>query len=603
VVEEEKLSDVLSEFARTMATDFPIQGILDHLVKQIVEVLPVTAAGVTLISEGRAPRYIAASDASALAFEQLQSQIGEGPCISAFHSGEAVAVPDLREDRAFPRFSPAAIEAGLAAVFTFPLRHGDGRIGALDLYRDIPGVLQENAMQAAQTLADVATAYLLNATAREEARETSDRFRHNSLHDPLTGLANRLLLQERLDHAALRARRTHTNSAVFFLDLDRFKQVNDTFGHQAGDELLVAVGQRLTAVVRPGDTLARFSGDEFVIFCEDLTGAQDIDGVVRRIQHSFDAPFGIGDHEVAVTASIGVAFAGPGENITNRLVSRADLAMYRAKGHGGGHEVVDLRENPQSPDDDSLEQDLRGAFGEQCLEIAYQPIISLADGGMVAVEALLRWTHHQRGHVPALSIIAVAEQTTLINEIGEWVLERSCLDRSRWLRAYPGVSLDLAVNVSPRQLMTPGFPKSVESVLTRTGMDPAALVLEVTESIYIDDSERTRLVLSALKALGVRLALDDFGTGYSSLSYLRRLPIDIVKIDRTFVADVDRVSTGAPIVAAVTNLAHVLGLVVTAEGVETETQREQLIAVGCELAQGFLFDRPMAATEIGQRLA
>ncbi len=256
MVREDKLSAVLSEFARTLATDFPIQGILDHLVLRIVEILPITAAGVTLISAGRAPRYIAASDESALRFERLQTEVREGPGVSAFELGKAVAIPDLTADERFPRFGPAATEGGLGAVFSFPLRHGDGRLGALDLYRDGVGPLEHHDLGVAQTLADVAAAYLLNAQARDDARATADRFHHIALHDPLTGLPNRLLLQQRLTHAALRAKRSQTNAAILFADLDRFKQVNDTYGHHVGDDLLLAVAQRLSRLVRPGDTLA-----------------------------------------------------------------------------------------------------------------------------------------------------------------------------------------------------------------------------------------------------------------------------------------------------------------------------------------------------------
>ena len=600
MVHEDKLSAVLSEFARTLATDFPIQGILDHLVERIVEVLPVTAAGVTLISAGMAPRYIAASDESALRYEQLQTEIGEGPCLSAYESGEPVAVPDLGDDDRFPRFGPAAVAAGLAAVFTFPLRHGDGRLGALDLYRDTPGELDPHDMDAAQTLADVAAAYLLNAQAREEARAASDRFRHNALHDPLTGLPNRLLLQQRLEHAAQRAKRSHTNAAILFADLDRFKQVNDTHGHQVGDELLLAVARRLSGLVRPGDTLARVSGDEFVFLCEDLQSAADVEILASRIDVAFTDPFVLAGTELAITASVGMAFAGPGEDISDQLVVEADIAMYQAKRKGGaGHQIIDLREAHQAVERNSLETDLRAAFAQDQLDVAYQPIVRSADGLVTGVEALLRWTHPDRGPVPPLSMVEVAEQSGLISEIGAWVLERSCRDRGRWLHEHPGAPLDLAVNVSARQLMSPDFCATVASVLDRTGMDPTALILEMTENIFIEDSERAMTVLADLKGLGIRLALDDFGTGYSSLSYLRRLPIDIVKIDQSFIADIGQDPEGSAIVAAVTELAHVLGLAVTAEGVETQTQRDQVSAIGCESAQGYFYARPMPATELG----
>jgi diguanylate cyclase (GGDEF)-like protein len=603
VVHEDSLSSVLSDFARTMITDFPIQGILDHLVERIVEILPVTSAGVSLISAGMAPRYIAASDQNALRFERLQAHIREGPCLAAFESGEAVSVADLSADGRFPQFSPAAVDAGLTAVFSFPLRHGDGRLGALDLYRETAGEMDPRNMDVAQTLADVAAAYLLNAQAREEAREASDRFHHNAQHDPLTGLPNRLMLAHRLEHAALRAQRSNTNAAILFADLDRFKQVNDTHGHQVGDELLLAVARRLSGLVRPGDTLARVSGDEFVFLCEDLQSADDVVILAKRIDKAFARPYALSSVELSITASVGVAFAGPGEDISNQLVVQADTAMYQAKRKGGaGHQIIDLREAGQTYDRDSMERDLRAALAKNELDVAYQPIVHSADGRVTGVEALVRWTHPTRRAVPAISLVSVAEQSGLINDIGAWVLERSCLDHGRWVHEHPKATLDLAVNVSARQLSKPDFVRTVASVLDRTGMDPAKIVLEMTENIFIEDTERAMAVLAGLKGLGVRLALDDFGTGYSSLSYLRRLPIHIVKIDQSFIADIGQDRESSAIVAAVTELAHVLGLEVTAEGVETLVQCDQVRAIGCEYAQGYHYALPMPASDIAAQL-
>jgi diguanylate cyclase (GGDEF)-like protein len=351
VVREEQLSAVLSEFARTMVTDFPIQRILDHFVERIVDLMPVTGAGVTLITAGRAPRYVAASDDDALRYEQLQTSMGEGPCLTAYKTGVSVAVPDLRKDSHFPHFGPKALASGLAAVFTFPLNHGDGRLGALDLYRDSPGALDERDMGIAQTLADVAAAYLINAQTREDDRAASDRFQASALHDPLTELPNRLLLQQRMEHSAQRARREHTSAAILFADIDRFKVVNDTHGHQVGDELLIAVARRLSGLVRPGDTLARVSGDEFVFLCEELTSVADAEMLAERIGAAFTDPFVLSAAPIAVTASIGIAYAGPGEEIADRLIANADQAMYQAKRKGGaGHHLVldmtDARPDP-----------------------------------------------------------------------------------------------------------------------------------------------------------------------------------------------------------------------------------------------------------------
>ncbi len=359
MVGEDSLSSVLRDFARTMVTDFPIQSILDHLVERIVDVLSVTGAGVTLISPGMAPQYVAASDEAALHFERLQTELGQGPCLLAYESGEPVAVPDPASDSRFPKFGPAAVSAGMAAVFAFPLRHGPGRLGALDLYRDTPGPLDPQDTSAAQTLADVAAAYLLNAQARERALDVSDRFRESALHDALTGLPNRVLLAQRLAHAA---RRSRSNAAVLFADIDRFKRINDTYGHAIGDELLIAVAQRLSAVVRPGDTLARVSGDEFVFLCEDLSHVNDVELLAARIEKAFTTPFSLPGAEVSVTASVGIAYAGLGGAVTNELVTNADIAMYQAKRSGGGvHRVIDLRAAKEAHDRTRLEQDLRKA--------------------------------------------------------------------------------------------------------------------------------------------------------------------------------------------------------------------------------------------------
>src|SRR5665213_3479289 len=428
-MDDDKLSAVLSEFARTLATDFPIQGILDHLVKRIVDVLPISAAGVTLISAGSAPHYIAASDESALRFERLQTDVGQGPCLLAYASGEAVSVPDLAKDARFPIFGPAALKAGLVAVFTFPLRHGEGRLGALDLYRETAGALKPHDMAAAQTLADVATAYLLNAQAREEARATSDRFEHSALHDALTGLPNRALLHERLDHAAQRASRSHTTAGILFVDLDRFKRVNDGHGHSIGDELLLAVAKRLARLVRPGDTLARFSGDEFVFLCEDLRSPEDVEVLARRVDEAFRMPFDVRGLAIPITASVGMAYAGPGEGIDDRLLAKADTAMYQAKRKGGGaHQVIDLRAAVQDNERATLQRDLVLAFEADVLEVAYQPILRCTDRAIVGVEALLRWTDPDRGVVSPLAMVSAAEDSGLIVAIGARVLERSCRD-------------------------------------------------------------------------------------------------------------------------------------------------------------------------------
>jgi diguanylate cyclase (GGDEF)-like protein len=593
---EQQLSSVLSEFARTMVTDFPIQGILDHLVQRIVDILPITAAGVTLISPGNDPRFIAASDESALRFEQLQSSLGEGPCLAAYETGDAVAVPDLRADLQFPTFGSHALAAGLTAVFTFPLRHGQAQLGALDLYRDTPGPLDTATMTAAQTLADVAAAYLLNAQARTDLLDSSDRSRESSLHDALTGLPNRILLLERLDHALLRSRRSGKMVAVLFADLDHFKMVNDLHGHRVGDELLVAVAQRLTEQLRPGDTLARLSGDEFVVLCEDLGAGIEAGAIAARIGAALAEPFVLASHEVVTTASIGIAFAGRADHMPEDLLHTADVAMYQAKRKGGArHQEIDLREQRLGDEGASLEHDLRDACGAGELRTEYQPIVRTIDGRIIGVEALLRWAHPSRGLVSPTTLIPLAERSGTITEIGRWVLEQACLDRRRWHDRHQTDHLAMSVNVSTSQLLSPEFVGTAQNVLINTQTDPELLTLEVTESVFVHDSQRALVVLNDLKDLGVMLALDGFGTGYSSLSYLKQFPVDIVKIDQGFVADLGRDQASHAIVSAVVDLAHNLGLTVVAEGVETVRQHHEVAALGCDACQGYYFARPMPA--------
>ena len=337
---ETELSDVLSEFARTMLKDANMQRILDTFVRRVADILPVTAAGVTLSWTDGDPELMAGSNQSALDFELLQNVLGAGPRFLSCQTGEMVSIPDLTLDRQFPTFGRRAVADGLAAVFTIPLRNGRDLVGALNLYRDAPGALDANAVRAAQTLADVAAAYLTNARSRVDLQEASARARQRSLHDALTGLPNRVLLLERLEHAFLRGRRSRNLTAILFCDLDKFKRINDVFGHRVGDELLVAVADRLAKQLRPGDTLARLSGDEFVLVLEDVSEAE-ARVVADRIDAAFSYPFSLSCGELRTHVSIGIAFGGRGNERPVKVLEKADLAMYKAKREGGGrHHLI-----------------------------------------------------------------------------------------------------------------------------------------------------------------------------------------------------------------------------------------------------------------------
>ena len=550
------LSEVLREFARTMVTDLPIQGILDQLVKRTAEVLPITGARVKLVPPGAGPRCEAASDGAV-----------------------------------------RALEMGAGAAFAFPLRYGDHQMGTLLLYLDTPGALDAATREAAQTLADVAAAYIVNAQTRAALRDTSDRAQRMGLHDPLTGLPNRALFLERLDHAVLRSRRSGHTVAVLFADLDRFKLVNDVYGHRAGDELLLAVAQRLAAVLRPGDTLARLAGDEFVILCEGLDTPARADAIATRISAEFAAPFQLEVAEIDVTASVGIALLGRDDQRPEDLLQDADMAMYQAKRRGGArHQIIDLSEKRRTLEQVNLERDLRGAATRGELHLEYQPIVETGNGRMTGVEALLRWAHPAQGLVAPSALVPIAERSGLINEIGRWVLAKACVDR------HPGRSrtdnLAVSVNVSGHQLMTPGFPATVAGVLSETGTDPELITLEVTESVFVQDGGRALGVLAELKNLGLKIALDDFGTGYSSLQYLKQFPIDIVKIDQKFVCDLEHDAASHAIVYTIVELAHVLGMTAVAEGVETAEQHQLLRSIGCDFCQGFYFAYPLPADDL-----
>jgi diguanylate cyclase (GGDEF)-like protein len=602
VATEKELDDVLGEFARTMATDLPVQSILDHLVQRIVEILPISAAGVTLISNDLVPRYVAASGKSALRYEQLQTELAEGPCLMAYRSGVAVSVPDLEKDERFAAFRSRALADGLAAVWTFPLRQGDNRLGALALYRGTPGELGPTAMGAAQILADVTSAYLVNAQARSDLQGSSKRSQDNSRIDGLTGSANRALLIERLDHVLSRSSRSDKIVAVLYIGLDGLKQVNDNHGHACSDTLLVAVARRIRGLLRPGDTLARMSGDEFVVLCEDLDGAAQAGLIATRLVASLAGRFHLvrPEVDVQISASVGTACARRGDHLPERILHDADVAMYQAKRRGGGHYgVVDLRVQELDEFPSSLAGDLRGAVDRGELHNDYQPIVATIDGRIVGAEALVRWDHPTRGLIEPTVMVPLAEASGLITKIGRWVLERACADRQRWCDGAAGPDFAISVNVSPRQLMGPSFVTTVATALHRTRTPPGSLSLEVTEGVFSQDIEHVLGVLGELKQMGVKIVLDDFGTGYSSLTHLRRLPIDIVKLDPEIISNILADRSSRSIVTKVVELAHLLEMGVVAEGVETAEQHQAVAALGSEGSQGFYFARPMSADDLG----
>jgi diguanylate cyclase (GGDEF)-like protein len=422
------------------------------------------------------------------------------------------------------------------------------------------------------------------------------------LHEPLTGLPGRAFFLHKLTLALDGVRRRGSTLAILYIDLNRFKLLNDTLGHAVGDELLVAVARRLKETVRNRDTVARLGGDEFGILCE-ISSEKAAVALADRIHAALSRPFRVGNSDLISGASIGVVSTVSGEVRPEILIGKADAAMYRAKAGPPGHTVVfDEAMGAEDAARLATESDLHHALDRNELRVFYQPIVSSVDGRIIAAEALVRWEHPERGLLSPADFIPVAEQTGLIVPIGAWVLAEACREATRWASHFaPGPDPCVTVNLSARQLGQPDLVEMVVEVLRETGLAPRQLGLEITESALMEDVDSALCKLSALKQLGVRLLLDDFGTGYSSLSYLRQFPFDVVKIDRSFVATLGETKDSGAILAAVVQMAGALGMAVVAEGVETEDQLGSLTAMGYDLVQGFYFDQPKPVAEMSAR--
>jgi diguanylate cyclase (GGDEF)-like protein/PAS domain S-box-containing protein len=537
------------------------------------------------------------------------------------HAADAILTIDL--DGAIESANPAAgqmfgwpadvlIGTDLRSLLVEPADMSlGGSVGlrtALRIGRDLDGRRRDGTvfpLELTVTDVELGDRTISTITARDvtERRAIERRLTHQGTHDPLTGLPNRLLFLDRLGHALSASKRTDKPLAVLFCDLDRFKVVNDSLGHTAGDALLFAVASRFRAVLRASDTVARFGGDEFVVLVEELTGPDDATQVAEKLARSLDVPVRLGSQEIVVSASIGIAVSGDESESGETLLRDADAAMYRAKASGRARAAVfDTALREQALVRLDTESALRRGMGLREFIVHYQPEIDVGSGRVVGVEALLRWEHPDHGITAPANFLPVAEETGLIVGIGEEVFAQACRQAADWHERYGEAAPTMWVNVSARQLASPRLLEVVAAAAARWLPHPSALGLEITETDVVPDDERTADTVARLKDLGVRLAIDDFGTGFASLSYLWRFPADVVKLDMTYVRRITEEREAYVMVQAMVQLARSLGKQTVAEGVETNEQLAILRRMGCDSVQGYLFAKPGPAAAIDELL-
>jgi diguanylate cyclase (GGDEF)-like protein/PAS domain S-box-containing protein len=589
-----------AELLEQIARGLPLHDTLVAVTRTIEEQHPALRASILLydadaqvLRHGAAPSlppaYVAAIDGIAIG-------PSVGSCGTAVFRRRPVHVRDIGEDPLWADFRDLALTHDLRACWSTPIFASDGErvLGAFAVYARQADDPSGELLELVGLLTHVAAIAI-------ERKESEDRLAHQSFHDPLTDLPNRTLFLDRLGQALARSRRTGHGAAVLFLDLDRFKTINDSLGHELGDELLVAIARRLESVIRPGDTIARFGGDEFTVVCEELPPgrARERAGeIAARLSTELADPFVLQGGEIYLGASIGIAVAVTGEERPEELLRDADAAMYHAKEQGRGRFVVfDDAMRARALARHAIETALHRAVERGEFRVFYQPIVSLTHERCVGAEALVRWQHPERGLVTPGEFVPLAEETGLIIGLGSWVLEEAARQAARW-QEETSEPFFVSVNLSARQLAQPDLAEAIASALDAANLEPDRLCLEITESVLMDDADVTLAALERVRALGVRFSIDDFGTGYSSLAYLKRFPVDAVKIDRSFTDGLGIDAGDTAIVSAVIGLSHALGLDVVAEGVETEAQLAELSLLGCDQAQGYLFATPRPPSDL-----
>ncbi|HWF56823.1 MAG TPA: EAL domain-containing protein [Candidatus Dormibacteraeota bacterium] len=586
----QELLERLSVIQRAITRRLPLADVLNTITQGAVDLLDAEVAAVRLVDPQAPGEVVMVAQqglTAAVAEAMKRSAVGEGAHGRAITEDGLVMVEDYSQA---PVAMSQLVEMKLARAMAAPVRDGDrvtGSIVVATARGDLGfGALEQEMLSA---LAEHASLAITDAKRVEHIRELA-------FHDELTGLPNRGLFMERLAQALTRARRRRGHVAVLFLDLDRFKTINDSLGHTAGDQVLVTVGERLRRCLREEDTASRLGGDEFAILAHcDRAGAVQI---ARRVLSAMEPAFILDTREVLATTSIGIALDRGGRADAGGMLRDADTAMYRAKlGRGEGFVVFEPSMHAAAVARMDLEADLRGAVARGEMELAYQPIIDLSDLRILGVEALIRWHHPRRGVMSPLQFIALAEETGQIAALGRWITQEACTQARRWKRLDPSLKdLTVSVNVSPRQLQDSRIVSDVAAALETAGLEPAHLVLEITEGAVMVDVETAIQRLHALRALGVSLAVDDFGTGHSSLALLRRLPVNTIKVDKLFVDTIALDPTAASFLETIVRMAEILSLQVVVEGIETAEQATLIASFGSVLGQGYQLGRPMAAS-------
>jgi diguanylate cyclase (GGDEF)-like protein len=596
--ERHRLLQQLSNIQQAITRRAPLQSILDTITAGAQELLGDEAVGLRLRDPDN-PQMLLLVSSKGLR-EDLARRLWRTTIAEAGAGGQAVLRDELVVMTPYassPHNIPELVDARMQSVMAAPVHENSMVVGSLIVasYRS-DRVYTASDQEVLRAFAEHVSLAVTDARTQEAMFQ--------AYHDSLTGLASRGLFMDRLEHALAVTPPQQGRLAVLFVDLDRFKLVNDSRGHAVGDMLLIGVADRLRSCLRSTDTAARFGGDEFAIVLHDITQVEQAVVVAKNIMSELKAPFVINGRELFVSASIGVAFDSPGQRSAETLIRNADLAMYQAKNNGKArYEVFQPAMQRTLMRNLDLEADLRRAVERGEFLLHYQPIVELEGRRVKGVEALVRWLHPEHGLMPPVKFIPLAEETGLVVQIGEWVLREACRQVGAWNALRDGQPpLTVSVNLSARQLQQSGFPALVRAALDQTGLHPSSLVLEITESLLLHDTEATMRRLQRLKGLDVRLAIDDFGTGYSSLAYLRRFPIDILKIDKSFVDEVLNGPEASAVARAIVQLGTTLRLDTIAEGIEAAGQLAELLASGCRLGQGYFFGKPLERDEIAPLL-